>query len=765
MITKNHNIELNDTSASEMARFRQIMLNIWRQQIEYDRNSDEWDKILREQHATAKAIDKQYENSAVKPDEVIIKGKRYILNNENHYQFTNASPLEEVIVSPLPLDSILLWIKKNLGNKATELKPTSLPENTLIRFLSGSKKGNIIDCTRYQFEAIVDLKNIKFGVYFKPLKTYFLLGIFDQQNNLVFRFETNTYEGLEYLASFIGYDLEIFKKTIIQHYKTAISAAGNDKDRLDIIYEVIPDFILAALKADKDLYQEIDILLNQNIFDLGGRDEDLGILNILKALKKQNAKKLYHWLEKRPKKVLQIYDSGKSIRNEFLKLINQLAVTYGKQSNSEIYKAYVSSKDSFILKDIFLNTERLESGLINVKSLEGLDWKKFWADFVAQFNILDTKIGSDPIKLLTMPIHYGNPMHLASLTTSGQKAGELIEKTETLLMILHLSEQEKNKQFWELVSLTTSIIGTASALRVIALGGSKLALSLAYLEVTKEAVEMVMLSDKAKKLLRENNLGWLVDNWTKISIAVDITTFGLEGLVNLVKKGKKGIKILKDAGYSTEATKLEKEVNKAQKILHELKGSFIKLETKLAKTIGKEYDTFGNFEEVKAVEDIIRTQTKEFGMFFDGKGLALLDDIIIGADGVIDIDKSLMSAKKSIRANGGKFTDLVFTHNHYGNSALSPSDILATIKNNLRELRAVGSSGVDYSLKRIKPYPDEDSIKNILKNINNVMEGKYPKLHSTKYMTGGGNIEIAQFYAETILEKFGDYIEYTKFIK
>lgn len=41
MIIKNHNIELNDTSASEMARFRQIMLNIWRQQIEDDRNYTE----------------------------------------------------------------------------------------------------------------------------------------------------------------------------------------------------------------------------------------------------------------------------------------------------------------------------------------------------------------------------------------------------------------------------------------------------------------------------------------------------------------------------------------------------------------------------------------------------------------------------------------------------------------------------------------------------------------------------------------------------
>ncbi|WP_291152214.1 hypothetical protein [Flavobacterium sp. UBA7680] len=767
MIVKNHNIELKDTSASEMARFRQIMIGVWRQQIEDDRNHDEIFKVLKEQHEAAKSLDAKYANNPHKPEEITLKGNRYILNNNNHYQYTNASPLNEVVVtaSTSPLTSILNWIRKNIGNKTQALKLNSLPENTQLKFLSGSKKGHIIDCNRYQFETIADLKNIEFAVYFKPLHTYFLMGIFDPQKNLVFRFETGSYEGLKYLAEFIGYNSENFKATITQHYKTAIAVAGSDKDKLDIIYEIIPDFILAAIKTKEQLFKDIDILLNQNIFDLGGRDEDQGILNILKALHKQDGKKLYEWLEQRPKKVLQIYDSGKSIRKEFLKLVHQLATTYGKQSNTEVNKAYVSSKDSFIFKDIFLNTTRLDTGLIKVSSVEGLNWDKFWKDFKAEHNIFDPKIGSDPIKLLTMPIQYGNPMHLASLTTASQKPGELIEKTETILMILHLSEQEKNKQFWELVSLTTSIIGTASALRVIALGGSKLAVSLAYLEVTKEAVEMAMLSDKVKQILIKNDLKWLVDNWTKISIAIDITTFGLEGLVNLVKKGRKGIKVLKNSGCTTEATNLEKKVNEGQKILHELKDSFIKLETKVAKNLGKEYDTFGNFEQVKATEDVIRTQTKEFGRFFDHEGEALNEVFTNRGDGIIRIDEELIKAKKAIRENGGKFTDLVFTHNHYGNSALSPSDILVAINNNFREVRAVGSSGVDYSLRRIKPYPDKSKILKILAKVDNKMKLKYPELHFTKYIDGGNSVERAQFYAETLLEEFKDYIEYTKFIK
>ncbi|WP_291287020.1 hypothetical protein [Flavobacterium sp.] len=46
MITKNHTIELKDTSVSEMARFRQIMLGIWSQQKEDDKNGDEMLKYI-----------------------------------------------------------------------------------------------------------------------------------------------------------------------------------------------------------------------------------------------------------------------------------------------------------------------------------------------------------------------------------------------------------------------------------------------------------------------------------------------------------------------------------------------------------------------------------------------------------------------------------------------------------------------------------------------------------------------------------------------
>ncbi|WP_229335681.1 hypothetical protein, partial [Flavobacterium sp. ALJ2] len=67
----------------------------------------------------------------------------------------------------------------------------SFPKNAPLNF-NGIIKGYKISCNRHQFEAIVDLKNIEFKVSF-PVKTFFLLDIFDLQKNLALRFETDSY--------------------------------------------------------------------------------------------------------------------------------------------------------------------------------------------------------------------------------------------------------------------------------------------------------------------------------------------------------------------------------------------------------------------------------------------------------------------------------------------------------------------------------------------------------------------------------------------
>lgn len=84
MITKNHIIELKDTSVSEMARFRQIMLGIWRQQIEDDKNSVEMHRYAKENYETVNKSDPENTNrfyNIEKPalrNNITINSKGYI---------------------------------------------------------------------------------------------------------------------------------------------------------------------------------------------------------------------------------------------------------------------------------------------------------------------------------------------------------------------------------------------------------------------------------------------------------------------------------------------------------------------------------------------------------------------------------------------------------------------------------------------------------------------------------------------------------------
>lgn len=82
MITKNHIIELNDTSASEMARFRQIMLGIWRQQIEDDKNATEMEKFTKECYEKNVAPDNKYTTNWL--GEVVLNNDISVLNYKSN---------------------------------------------------------------------------------------------------------------------------------------------------------------------------------------------------------------------------------------------------------------------------------------------------------------------------------------------------------------------------------------------------------------------------------------------------------------------------------------------------------------------------------------------------------------------------------------------------------------------------------------------------------------------------------------------------------
>ncbi|WP_166922000.1 hypothetical protein [Flavobacterium poyangense] len=70
MIIRNHKINLKNVSPAEMARLRQSIIDIWRQQLEDDKNADEMQKLVRENYVTANTLTEENAEGSNTPKEI-----------------------------------------------------------------------------------------------------------------------------------------------------------------------------------------------------------------------------------------------------------------------------------------------------------------------------------------------------------------------------------------------------------------------------------------------------------------------------------------------------------------------------------------------------------------------------------------------------------------------------------------------------------------------------------------------------------------------
>lgn len=82
MIRKKHTIVLEDTSPSELARFRQIVLGIWRQQIEDDKNALAIDNFINEHYEKASVAKEKHTTTWL--GEVVLISDLHDSNNKNN---------------------------------------------------------------------------------------------------------------------------------------------------------------------------------------------------------------------------------------------------------------------------------------------------------------------------------------------------------------------------------------------------------------------------------------------------------------------------------------------------------------------------------------------------------------------------------------------------------------------------------------------------------------------------------------------------------
>ncbi|HEU0126652.1 MAG TPA: hypothetical protein VFQ56_10115, partial [Flavobacterium sp.] len=545
MIIKNHNIELNDTSASEMARFRQIMLNIWRQQIEDDRNAKEMHNALK--------------NSLI---------------NTNAYSIF--------------ITDVIECIKKNLGQVYTKMLfsdfiglPNSTPEKTGIMNYNdsqGAQKTGAIDLEWNYFLGLNLIAktfkpNIKIGKY----HTEFTLAIFDHNlEKIAFKFTVFDFDLFLTLLNSLGVEITSNDQIIINLYRKKIKEAKNNPNKLDVIYESLPKILFGQMDSDDELYNHLNLILKSNSLIEGivtptdfDTNEDKAILQILYAIK--DRQRLY--IKLRDTNLLyEIYSTlhGEEVQ-DLLRFLTRLVEEFDSTKPTDtVYfdNSYYLFRDTHlktfwsgenILIDNCRKTDKTEKIGKARPSISSKELDRITPPGVYEVPIFDHYIDWKPF----------NP--LAKLNF-GTKMGELGAQTgdeNTFVLALKLHDMATKQSNWDLFNIATdllSFISAVGALRVVLAKGAPIAFrGLAGLTLAKDAAHYAILSNGTLEKWHKNGYGWLANLWIVFSVTVDLASLGLPNLSKIAKEGNTAAEFAETPKDAKEIRKIADEANEIVK--------------------------------------------------------------------------------------------------------------------------------------------------------------------------------------------------------
>jgi len=200
------------------------------------------------------------------------------------------------------IDSFLLWIKSNIGQKEVKYNKAQFYDthSPWIDLPNESKEIKAIFYVELSDNGMLDLDKkedgflpsigLEFDLNNKYHNGFYFKIKYSDKDETAIRIWSYSYEDFEKLLKYLG--LQIIDKSkgyIVELYEESIKKAGKDCDKLDVIYETIPDFVIATIPSDT-LYSHLGILGecsfgNHNFNKLwwADTDEKKAVLNILKG--------------------------------------------------------------------------------------------------------------------------------------------------------------------------------------------------------------------------------------------------------------------------------------------------------------------------------------------------------------------------------------------------------------------------------------------------------------------------------------------------
>ncbi|MCV9926357.1 hypothetical protein OIU83_01740 [Flavobacterium sp. LS1R49] len=539
MIIKNHTIELKDTSASEMARFRQIMLGIWRQQIEDDKNGDEMLKYV-------ESSNNYSDIKFVSVYEVIECIKRKI-----GYVYPNTS-FSKLIDGPI---------------KSTPEKLGTINYNDS----QGAQKQGGISLEWNTFNGInLIAKTFKPSIEIGKYHTDFSLTIFDNNlKEIAFKFTVQDFDLYIALFDLLGIVITSDVQIIINLYLKKIKEANNNPSKLDVIYESLPRTLFGKMN-DQQLYEHLDLLLNDvsylEVIAPTNLDtnEDKAILQILYAI---NDRQLLYLKLRYSDLLYRIYNKlhGEEVQ-DLLRFLTRLVAEFDTSKPSDIVyfdNSYYLFRDTHLETDwsgkkILVNNYRNETQTI-------ITYDKAYVPME-----LDSNMYSSPVQKVTIPKQYinksFNPLAKLNFGTKLGDLGDQIGDDNTFVIALKIHDMATKQSNWDLFNIATDLLSLLSAygaLRIVLAKGAPIAARvLAGVVLAKDATHYAMLSNGTLEKWHKNGYSWLANLWIAFSVTVDLASFGLPNLSKIAKEGNTAAELAETAEDAREIRRVADEANK-----------------------------------------------------------------------------------------------------------------------------------------------------------------------------------------------------------
>jgi hypothetical protein len=479
----------------------------------------------------------------------------------------------------IQIEKLLAWIKNNKGKKAQfkrdEYFTSSFKENAWVDiplyFDYNGKKytayAEVFEDGEVNFELNNSNTFSAFDVridHQAKFHTGFKLSVrYASDSKLAFTLWTYSWEDYQALLNKLAIGLpEASKNAIATTYQTALKEAGSDCNKLDVIYENIPDFVGSKL-GDELLWSHLKSIANCSMENvIGGTDEEKAALNILKIFSDKS--KLYQWLYHDKTLIAQLYD-GVDGENAiaFVSILDELVRQYGQVNvpikefvflgeTGEAYKG-----NSLLYRKPYILGET--SGF-NQQNEIVIDC------FIGRANMLPTGWGTAERRkdISKFTVH---PLAPIRVYVEEQEQATL----RPAIYAYYLGARQNRDEQLGAINNFTNILGLSAAVKTLTVKGAGLLLkTLATIEIGKLAVDQAMMNKQVQQRLQQSEEGrWFVDNWPVISITTDISIFSVDILRSLVKDGPKVSQTLREAGEVDAAHHIDEIIEQARRASHE----------------------------------------------------------------------------------------------------------------------------------------------------------------------------------------------------